>query len=430
MPYDRLPHAAKRIAVIGGGISGMGAAHALARDHLVTLIEAEPRLGGHARTVLAGKRGDQPVDTGFIVFNHATYPNLRALFDELDVPTAEAQMTFATSVDGGRFEYALNSLDSVFGQRRNIADPRYWGFLRDIARFNAKAEALVEDEKMTIAGLLDKLGTGAWFRDYYILPFSGAIWSTPTHGILEFPAAALVRFFRNHALLSATGQHQWYTVRGGSVEYVRRLHASMTARGVDIRTGTKVTGVTRTPFGVQVATEGQGWEDFDEVVLATHSDISLKLLQDADPQEQAALSAIRYQPNTAVLHSDASLMPRRKRCWAAWNYTEAAGARPDRISLSYWMNALQPIPKDDPLFVTLNPVRDIRDETIHDTTTFHHPVYDVGALAAQQVLKARNGQNRTWFCGAWMRNGFHEDGLASALDVVAGLQTPLQIAAE
>lgn len=430
MPKDIPPGGARRIAIIGGGISGMGAAWALSRHHDVTLIEAEPRLGGHARTVLAGKRGDQPVDTGFIVFNHATYPNLTALFDELSVPTAPSSMSFAASINGGTFEYALNSVNSVFGQRRNVADPRFWRFLRDIAHFNAKAEDAVEGEDMTIGQLLARLGTGDWFRDYYILPFSGAIWSTPTKGILEFPAGAMLRFFRNHALLAATGQHQWYTVKGGSVEYVRRLEAVLRNRGVQIRTGTPVRAVERTPLGARVAMEGAEWEIFDEVVLATHSDIALRLLSDADDVETSSLSAIRYQPNEAVLHSDANLMPRRRRCWSAWNYAEAAGARPDRISLSYWMNALQPIPQDDPLFVTLNPVREIREELIHDVKTFHHPVYDTGALAAQTVLKARNGTRNTWFCGAWMRNGFHEDGLASALDVADRIGSAQRIAAE
>jgi uncharacterized protein len=395
----------------------------LADDHAVVLFEAERRLGGHARTIVAGKRGDQWVDTGFIVFNHVNYPHLTRLFADLDVPVAKSNMSFSASISGGRLEYALNDLDAVFGQRRNLVDPRYWGMLRDIMRFNAKAVETAREPGLTIGGLLDRLGTGAWFRDYYLLPFSGAIWSTPKEGILDFPAHAMVRFFENHALLGYTGQHQWYTVQGGSVEYVRRLGDALFNRGVDIRTGAAVDAVRRTSVGVEVKARGGEWEAFDEVVFATHSDDTLAMLSDASGVEHAALAAIRYQPNEAVLHADASMMPRRRRCWASWNYTEAADKTSDRIDLTYWMNSLQPIPQDDPMFVTLNSTRAIREDLIYDQTTFRHPVYDTAALAAQGTVRAINGQNRTWFCGAWMKNGFHEDGLGSAVDVIEAMRT-------
>ncbi|SIS66734.1 NAD(P)/FAD-dependent oxidoreductase [Phaeovulum vinaykumarii] len=410
----------RRIAIIGAGISGMAAAHLLADRHRVTLIEAESRLGGHARTLMAGKRGDQPVDTGFIVFNKVNYPNLLRMFEDLQVPIAPSDMSFGASIDGGRFEYGFRDLNALFAQRRRIADPRMWGMIRDILRFNRLAKTTAGEPGMTIGGLLEALGTGAWFRDYYITPLSGAIWSTPTTGILDFPAMALVRFFENHALLSTTGQHEWFTVRGGSVEYVRRLEASLRARGVAIRLGAPVAGIRRTG-SPEVRLQGGEWETFDEVILATHSDDSLALLADASPDERAALSRVRYQPNEVVLHSDASVMPRRKAAWASWVYTEEAGPRPDRIDLSYWMNSLQPIPKDDPLFVTLNTRRHLREDLIHDVTTFRHPVYDLAALEGQAMVRALNGTRGTWFCGAWMRNGFHEDGFASALDVVQAL---------
>ena len=422
MPFERLGPAPRRIAVIGGGISGMAAAHLLASDHAVVLFEAETRLGGHARTVIAGKRGDQPVDTGFIVFNHATYPHLTALFDRLGVPTAKSNMTFGVSMAGGRVEYALNNLDALFAQRRNAVNPRFLGMVRDILRFNARAEALTADPSLTIGDLLARLGTGAWFRDYYLLPFSGAIWSTPTQGILDFPAQALVRFFRNHGLLGINGQHQWYTVQGGSVEYVRRLQAALTAEGVDLRLGASVAGVRRDGAGVSVRAEGGEWEPFDDVVFATHSDDSLRLLSDPSEAERAALSAVAYQPNDAVLHADPSVMPGRRQAWASWVHTEPAGPKPERISLSYWMNSLQPIPQDDPLFVTLNATTPIREDLIHDRVTFRHPVYDRAALAAQDSIRAMNGTRNTWFCGAWMRNGFHEDGFASAVDVVEAMR--------
>ncbi|MFN3936062.1 MAG: NAD(P)/FAD-dependent oxidoreductase [Gemmobacter sp.] len=424
MPFEPLPVSPRRIAVIGGGIAGMSAAHFLSRDNAVVLFEAEPRLGGHARTVIAGRRRDQPVDTGFIVFNRVNYPNLLRLFEALGVPVAESDMSFGASIDGGRIEYGLRNLDAVFAQRRNIARPAFLRMMTDVLRFNAQALSVANDPAVTIGEFLEQLGTGPWFRDYYILPLSGAIWSTPTRGILDFPAQALVRFFKNHALLSHTGQHQWYTVRGGSIEYVRRLEASMRAAGVDIRLGAEVAGIRREAAGAFVRARGGAWEPFDAVVLATHSDDSLRLLSDATPAERAALSAVRYQPNEAVLHADESLMPRRRRAWASWVYTEPQGKTSDRIDLTYWMNSLQPIPKDDPLFVTLNSTRPIREELIHDVVTFRHPVYDRAALAAQGHIREINGQNGTWFCGAWMKNGFHEDGIASALDVVEALAAP------
>ena len=421
MPFETLGQAPRRIAVIGGGISGMAAAHLLADRHSVVLLEADPRLGGHARTVLAGKRKDQPVDTGFIVFNRVNYPHLVRLFEKLGVPTAESTMSFGASIRGGALEYGLASVDTIFAQRKNAFSPRFLQMLSDILHFNRNAEAVANDPAMTIRDLLDRLGTGAWFRDHYITPFSGAIWSTPTAGILDFPAEPLVRFFRNHALLDVNGQHQWYTVKGGSVEYVRRLQSALTAQGVDIRTGTPVAGVRREAGSVLVRATGGEWELFDEVIFATHSDTTLKLLSDATPPEAGALSAIRFQPNEAVLHSDATLMPKSRKVWSSWSYVEPKTGPGDRIDLTYWMNTLQPIPQDDPLFVTLNTDRPIREDLIHDVNTFHHPVFDVAAFAAQDRLRAMNGSRNTWFCGAWMKNGFHEDGFASAVDVVQAL---------
>ncbi|MFN6979236.1 MAG: NAD(P)/FAD-dependent oxidoreductase, partial [Gemmobacter sp.] len=343
-------------------------------------------------------------------------------FRDLDVPVAKSDMSFAASIDGGRFEYALRDLNGLLAQRSNVMRPAYWRMMRDILRFNREAPAIAAtDPAMTIGTLLARLGTGAWFRDRYILPFSGAIWSTPTAGILDFPADAMMRFFANHALLSYSGQHQWWTVQGGSVEYLRRLEATLLRAGVDLRPGSPVAGVRRHAAGVQVRAHGGEWEAFDDVVLATHADDSLAMLEDPAPEERAALSAVRYQPNEAVLHADAAMMPRRRAAWSSWNYCEGRGERPDRIALTYWMNSLQPIPKDDPLFVTLNPTRAIRDDLVHDVTTFRHPVYDVGALAAQAAVRGFNGTRNTWFCGAWMKNGFHEDGFASAVDVVQGM---------
>ncbi len=291
MPFERFPHPPRRIAVVGGGITGLSAALTLSQSNAVTLFEAEPRLGGHARTLIAGKRGDQPVDTGFIVFNHANYPHLTRLFDRLGVDTAPSSMSFGASTLGGRLEFALASLDKLFAQRRRILDPRFLRMLRDILRFNAQAEATVRPG-MTIGELLTELGTGAWFRDHYITPFSGAIWSTPTVGILDFPADAMIRFFRNHALLGRTGHHQWMTVRGGSIQYVSRLSALLSNQGVDLRTSAPVTSIHRQAGGVVVQAKGGVPEMFDDVVLATHADVMPPRLN-APPWAPSAFSRMR-----------------------------------------------------------------------------------------------------------------------------------------
>ncbi len=429
MPFERNDLAPRRIAVIGGGISGMGAAHMLGKTHRVVLFEAERRLGGHARTVMAGKRGDQPVDTGFIVFNYANYPHLARLFDELGVPVTESNMSFGASLDGGRIEYGLATLSAVFAQKGNLLSPGYLRMLRDVMRFNARALDVARDSGMTVREFLADLGTGEWFRDYYLLPLSGAIWSTPTEDVLDFPARAMIEFFRNHALLSHTGQHQWHTVKGGSREYVSRLQAAMDRQGIDIRLGASIQAVRRTAMGVEVKLAGAEWEAFDEVVFATHSDDSLRLLADATGVERAALSAVKYQPNEAVLHADTSVMPRRRACWSSWVYTEAKGKQSKSIDLTYWMNSLQPIPQDDPMFVTLNSTRPIREDLIYDSVTFRHPVYNVEALEGQKLARAINGQNGTWFCGAWMKNGFHEDGLSSGIDVARAMGSRQMMAA-
>ncbi len=400
----------------------MAAAHVLSQDNSVVLFEAETRLGGHARTIIAGKRGDQPVDTGFIVYNKVNYPNLVELFSDLEVPVVESNMSFGASMRGGELEYGLAGFDAIFAQRRNLMNPRFLGMLRDVLRFNAKALALGADDDISIRDFLAEIGTGTWFRDHYLLPFSGAIWSTPAEAMLDFPAQALIRFFKNHNLLGYTGQHQWYTVQGGSIEYVRRLQDALVRGGVDLRLGAAVAAVRRGQAGVSVRVEGGEWEAFDDVVFATHSDVTLALLADPTPDERAALGAVRYQPNEAVLHADPSVMPKRKACWASWVYVEPAGARPEKIDLTYWMNSLQPIPQDDPMFVTLNSNTPIRDDLIYDVVTFAHPVYDRDALRAQDRLRQMNGRQGTWFCGAWMRNGFHEDGFRSALDVVEAMR--------
>lgn len=437
MPFEAGPGPSpepkrRKIAVIGAGISGMGAAHVLADHHDVTLIEAEPRLGGHARTIFAGKNGDQPVDTGFIVFNYANYPHLAALFDKLDVPVTKSNMSFGASVRGGKMEYGLAGAGAFFAQRKNALNPKFLRMLRDIFHFNTHAANREDMRGLTIGQFLNKMGMGEYFRDYYLLPLSGAIWSTPTEQILDFPAHAMIQFFENHALLTYDGQHQWYTVEGGSIAYVERLGRAMVAQGVDIRLGCPVEAVRRRANGVLIKLPGVEWEAFDEVIFGTHSDDSLRMLIDAGKAEKEDLGAVRYQPNDVVLHADASVMPRRRAVWSSWNYAEAPAKRDGQIDITYWMNSLQPIPEDDPHFVTLNSTRPIREELIYDQVTLRHPIYDMAALEAQERVLARNGTNHTWFCGAWTRHGFHEDGLASGVNVAHAIieRDAMRIAAE
>jgi len=414
MSFDAMPILPQRVAVIGGGISGLACAYLMEPHHAVTLYEASPQLGGHARTVLAGRNGDQPVDTGFIVFNYANYPHLTRMFHDLDVPVAKSDMSFGASINGGQIEYGLRDLRALTAQRRNLLRPGFVGMLRDIVRFNSKAEALAKDDSTTIGQLMDDLRLGAWFQRYYLMPICGAIWSTPPAEIRSFPARPLVQFFRNHALLSATGQHQWWTVDGGSVEYVRRLEHFLRGRGVAIRCASPVSSVVRDRSQVAVHSAAGTAALFDQVIFACHSDQALRLLGRPTPEETAVLSAIRFQDNKMILHCDQSQMPQRRAAWSSWVY-KADTTRPEpAVGVTYWMNRLQNIPESDPLFVSLNPSTEVPDHLIFDQTTFRHPVFDASALAAQRRLNGLQGQNRTWFAGAYTRHGFHEDGFASA----------------
>ncbi|MDW4550564.1 FAD-dependent oxidoreductase [Defluviimonas sp. D31] len=413
--FDQTLGPRRKIAIVGSGISGLSAAYDLSPNHDVTLFEAAPRLGGHARTVMAGRNGDQPVDTGFIVFNYVTYPHLTRLFRDLDVPVTKSEMSFGASIDDGWLEYSLVNLKTIIAQRRNLMRPQYYKMIADIVRFGKTAEAAAKDDEKTIGQLVDELGLGEWFRNNYLMPMCGAIWSTPVEDVDQFPAKSLVRFFRNHALLAGLGKHQWWTVKGGSVEYVRRLETALLARGCVIRTHTPVTRVKRHAFGVTVQARGGEEASFDDIIFACHSDQALTILGgDATAQEASALGAIRYQPNKAVLHCDPGQMPRRRACWASWSYRSHNG----QTGVTYWMNKLQNIPESDPLFVTLNPTQEIPTASIYDVVEFAHPVFDTAALRAQRRIREMQGQNRTWFVGAYNRHGFHEDGIASSLRVV------------
>ncbi|GGE38678.1 NAD(P)/FAD-dependent oxidoreductase [Actibacterium pelagium] len=421
MSFDARPLRPQRIAVVGGGISGMAAAYRLAPHHNVTLFESAKRLGGHARTVMAGLNGDQPVDTGFIVFNYVNYPHLTRMFQDLEVPVIKSDMSFGATIDNGSVEYGLLDLVSLYGQRRNLMRPGFARMVRDIFRFNARAEAAAQCDSVTIGELVKELDLGDWFQRYYLMPICGAIWSTPPKEIAAFPAKSLVSFFRNHALLSARGQHQWWTVEGGSIEYVSRLENWLRTMKVDVRTGADVCSVTRNGVETSVRCEGSEPEVFDQVIMACHSDDSLRLLTDASLEETAALSAIRYQDNDMILHRDVTQMPRRRACWASWVYKAETSKEETAIGVTYWMNRLQQIPESDPLFVSLNPCAPVQDELIYDQKTFRHPVFDRAALKAQKTLAEMQGNRNTWFAGAYLRHGFHEDGFASAVRVTRQL---------
>lgn len=411
MPFEFVQK--ERVAIIGAGVSGLAAAYELAADKAVTLFEAAPRLGGHARTVMAG---DVAVDTGFIVFNYPNYPQLTRMFAELGVPVKKSNMNFSASIGGGHIEYGLRSVKALFAQKRNLVRPGFWRMLRDIAHFNKHAVVMAKNPDLSIAELLDSMNMGNWFREYYLLPISGAIWSSTPEQIGEFPARSLVQFFENHALLT-TNNHQWYTVDGGSIEYVRRIAEAIKALGGYIETNAPVASVRRKADGVVVTRRNGQAERFDQVIFACHSDDALKLLAAPSKAEQNILSKMRYQDNRAVLHSDARQMPWRKNCWSSWVFQTADTSPAPAIGITYWMNSLQGLDTDQQLFVTLNPRTEIAPALTHDETVFRHPIFDQAAVAAQAELKTIQGDNHTWFCGAYTRFGFHEDGYASAVAV-------------
>lgn len=416
MPYDTssdIPASkSQRIAIVGAGISGMGAAWKLSQSNNVTLFESEADIGGHARTRLAGPNKNIAVDTGFMVFNDATYPLLIDLFKELDVPSVETSMSFAVSLDDGKFEYALSNLQRILSDPTNAISPKFWGMISDILKFNKNAVLTTQSNDLTLKELLDEMGVGEYFRQRYLYPLAGAIWSTARPDMEAFPAKSFVRFFENHGLLSATHGPKWRTVVGGSKVYVDKLKTALLERNVQIKTNAKVLHSGRTPKP-WIKLENGEQQEFDAIIYACHSNQTLDILTDPTPEEKSTLGALRYRPNKVYLHGDTSHMPKRKSAWSSWVYKGKSNEHETDGSFTYWMNLLQHIPNDTPLFVTLNPMQHIKEELIYDETELWHPQFDTQALAAQLNIDGIQGKNQSWFCGAYTRYGFHEDGLLS-----------------
>ena len=428
-----------RVAVIGSGISGLSVAWHLAGHAQVTLFEAADYFGGHTHTVdvevdTPGGRMRHGVDTGFLVYNERTYPRLIELFGQLQVPTAATDMSFSVKVPDLDLEWSGSSLATVFAQRRNLVRPGFWRMLVQIIRFNTLCTGVAArnaeaELQQPIGDFLAEHRFGVEFRDWYFLPMIGCIWSCPTDQMLRFPIATMIRFCHNHGLLQVANRPRWYTVAGGARQYVER----MLPKVADARLNTPVRQVRRVTqggteaMGVLVSTD-QGTEHFDEVVFACHSDQSLALLgADASAEERRLLGAIRYHRNRAVLHTDASVLPTRRAAWAAWNYERASDDSRERASvcLHYLINKLQPLPFETPVLVSLNPVHEPRAGTVQGDFDYAHPVFDQAAVQAQQALPALQGRSRSWYCGAWTRYGFHEDGLMSGLAVVEALKPRL-----
>jgi predicted NAD/FAD-binding protein len=417
-----------KLAIVGSGISGLAVAHTLKDQADITVFETGDYFGGHTHTVdvtLPTPQGlvTHGVDTGFLVFNERTYPNLINLFAELGVETAPSDMSFSVQVPGAlngkTLEWSGTDLNSVFAQRRNLVNPRFWRMLADVMRFNALCTRIAKEqrEKELQQPLSEFLRTHQFsepFRDWYFLPMLGCIWSCPTDQMLQFPVATMIRFCHNHGLIQVTNRPQWFSVVGGARNYVEKILAGVH----DKRLNTPVRLIERDAQGVRIITDGHA-ERFDQVVIATHTDQALSLLREASGEERSLLGAIRYQDNRAVLHTDASVLPANPKTWAAWNYERAASSEREssRVCLHYLLNRLQRIPFAQPVVVSLNPLQAIDPATIVGEYDYAHPVFDLAAIEAQKRLPLLQGQHHTWYAGAWTGYGFHEDGLKSGLQV-------------
>ena len=407
-----------KIAIIGTGIAGNVSAWHLCKDHDITVFEAGDHIGGHTHTHDIAYDGTQhAIDTGFIVFNDWTYPNFIALLDELGVASRPTNMGFSSRCEASGIEYNGSSLNQLFTQRRNIFRPRFLGMIRDILRFNRESPELIDhhdNEALSLGEYLEDNGYGRLFIDNYIIPMGAAIWSTDPQQMLEFPACYFVRFFANHGLLNIKNRPQWHVIEGGSREYVKKLTAPFKDR---IRLNEAVVSVKRLPTHVELNTSTGKVERFDHLFIATHSDQALNILEDPSDLEQAVLGAIPYQNNDVVLHTDTSILPKKRRTWAAWNYLRRQ-APGQRVSVTYNMNMLQGIQSRETFCVTLNDTQNIDPDKVIRRMQYQHPVFTTQGVAAQKQHRDINGKQRTWYCGAYWRFGFHEDGVVSALDTL------------
>jgi predicted NAD/FAD-binding protein len=416
----------QKLAIIGSGISGLGCVHLLDGRHRITLFEKDAHFGGHANTVDVEEEGRKlPVDTGFMVFNRVTYPNLCRLFERLDVAGKPTDMSFSVQHLPSGLEFAGSSISHLFAQRRNLLIPVFWRLLWEINRFNREAVELLEQgavETMSVADFLEHGRYTEDFRDRYLVPMSSAVWSTPPDKMLEFPAATLIRFFHNHGFLGMHTQHPWLTPDGGSRNYVQKLLARTTTT---TRVTRRVRSVSRRADGVDLLFEDGGREPFDRVILASHADQSLALLDQPTGIERELLGAFRYQQNRATLHTDESFMPKRRLAWSSWNYRvrfDASGhAEPMTV---YWMNQLQGVSDKRNYFVSINGAKEIDPAHVLRSIDYEHPLFSLEAVRAQarlHELNRRDDDNRVFFCGAWFKYGFHEDGFSSAIECARAL---------
>lgn len=418
-----------KIAVIGSGISGLSSSWLLAKKHDVKLFEKSSRIGGHSNTRFVDTpNGKIPVDTGFIIFNELNYPNLTALFKHLNVETTASTMSFSYSLDHGKYEYSGNGLKGLFGQRSNFLNPNHWRMVRDILRFfkNAETRIITHPEDVQLDEFLKVEGYSNSFVEDHILPMAGAIWSAPGEMIRKFPAKSFIDFYANHGLLQKKDRPKWRSVKGGSKEYIAKIMADS---NIEVSTDDAVKSVTRFSAHVEITNQSGKIEKFDQVVFACHADEARALIADTSDLEASILDRFSYSNNYAVLHTDASQMPTRKRLWSSWNYlaNRKAASLDNQMSVSYWMNSLQELDTKTDIFVTINPHEKIDDRKIHYQTEYTHPVIDANATAAQKDIWQVQGINRTWFCGSYMGFGFHEDGLQSGLavaELAGGIKRP------
>lgn len=406
-----------KIAIIGSGISGLATSYLLNKKHNITLFEKNDYIGGHARTVDINDNGRIiPVDTGFIVFNKLNYPLLTSLFKYFDIKVIKSAMSFGVSINHGEIEYGTDTVFSLFSQKKNLASLSFWKMIYDIFRFNSNVKITVsQNPSINLGQLLEVLKLSGWFKKYYLLPMGGSIWSTSVEEILNFPAITFINFFENHGLLTISNQPQWYSVEGGSREYVKKLSQSFAGQ---IKLNSEIEKVARGQSCIEIHHKNKIVDKFDHVIFATHSDTSLNLLDAPTQLERDILGNIKYQKNLMVLHSDINFMPKKKSAWASWVYlSNSNNTLEKKVSLSYWMNNLQGLSTSTPIIVTLNPATKPDKHLTYDTYEFEHPLFNQKAIDAQKNITKIQGQGGVWYCGAWQRYGFHEDGLLSAVNI-------------